>query len=225
MAGEQSQLSLSQFLERLKGFEGYTDHLYLDTVGKVTVGVGLMFESADRLVASHISFRFKTSGKLAVDADIRDEFKRISKLAKGHHPPFYRIKGFLTADSSDLQGRLVRRLANALTDAIFFYNTGKPIPNTKFEEYADLPTNVQLALLDMAFNLGRGRLGKFQKLRIYLKQGDWTNAAKSSHRRGIQSSRNEAIYNWIFNQPKDLAPPANIRLEQRFDGPGKQQMA
>lgn len=225
MAETSADLSTTQFIERLKGFEGYADYLYLDSVGKVTVGVGLMYGSADALVNSNITFRIKTTGKIASAADIREEFKRISKLSKGRTAGFYRSKGLLTADGSDLNGRLLRRLSTALTDAIFFYNTGKPVPDTKFPQYSDLPANVQLALLDMAFNLGRGRLGKFQSMRTCLKQGDWINAAKNSHRRGIQSSRNEAIYNWIFNQPKDIAPPPKTRLNPSIDRPDNTRLA
>lgn len=225
MASDTGQLSPTQYIERLKTFEGYADHLYLDSVGKVTIGVGLMYGSADTLVGSNITFRTKTNGKIASASDIRDEFKRISKLSKGRGASFYRSKCLLMADGADLQGRLMRRLSTALTDALYFYNTGKPVPNAKFEKFSDLPGNVQLALLDMAFNLGRGKLGKFQSLRNALKQGDWLNAAKNSHRRGIQSSRNETIYNWIINQPKDAMPPPGKRLDPTLGDSGRQQLA
>lgn len=211
MADERGQLSPTQFIERLKGFEGYADHLYLDTEGKITVGVGLMYGSAEALVASHITFRHKVSGKIASATEVKEEYRRVSKLAKGRSVSFYRNHGLLSADGSDLQGRLVRRLSVAFTDAMYFYNTGKPVSGVKFEHFTDLPTNVQLALMDMAFNLGRSKLCKFQKLRALLKQGDWTNAAKESHRRGIQSSRNEAIYSWIANQPKDTQPLTKLK--------------
>jgi GH24 family phage-related lysozyme (muramidase) len=211
MADERGQLSPTQFIERLKGFEGYADHLYLDTEGKITVGVGLMYGSAEALVASHITFRHKVSGKIASATEVKEEYRRVSKLAKSRSVSFYRNHGLLSADGADLQGRLVRRLAVAFTDAMYFYNTGKPVSGVKFEHFTDLPTNVQLALMDMAFNLGRSKLCKFQNLRAFLKQGDWQNAAKESHRRGIQSSRNEAIYQWIANQPKDIAPMPKVK--------------
>lgn len=211
MADERGQLSPTQFIERLKGFEGYADHLYLDTAGKITVGVGLMYGSADSLVASHITFRHKATGKIATASEIKEEYKRVSKLSKGRPLSFYRGHGLLSADGADLQGRLIRRLAEAGTDAMYFFNTGKPVAGGKFEQFSDLPTNVQLALMDMAFNLGRSKLCKFQNLRAFLKQGDWQNAAKESHRRGIQSSRNEAIYQWIANQPKDIAPMPKVK--------------
>jgi GH24 family phage-related lysozyme (muramidase) len=225
MAEDAGQLTPSQYLSRLKIFEGYADHLYLDTVGKITVGVGLMFGSAESLAASHITFRHKATGKIASAQEVREEFKRIAKLSKGRSMSYYRHHGLLAADSSDLQGRLVKRLSAALTDAIFFFNTGKQVKDAKFEEFADLPANVQLALLDMAFNLGRGKLGKYQSLRAYLKQGDWTNAAKQSHRRGIQSARNETIYNWIFNQPKDFKPIPKRRVNPSGDSPARSVLA
>jgi len=211
MADELGQLSPTQFIERLKGFEGYADHLYLDTEGKITVGVGLMYGSAEALVASNITFRNKVSGKIASAAEVKDEYKRVAKLSKGRTLSFYRSHGLLCADGADLQGRLVRRLSVAFNDALYFFNTGKPVAGVKFEQLTDLPSNVQLALIDIAFNLGRSKLYKFQKLRGFLKQGDWQNAAKESHRRGIQSSRNEAIYQWIINQPKDIAPPSKLK--------------
>ena len=78
----------------------------------------------------------KTMGKSA--AEVKEEYKRVAKLSKGRALNFYRSHGLLCADGADLQGRLVRRLSVAFTDALYFFNTGKPVAGVKFEQLTDL---------------------------------------------------------------------------------------
>lgn len=47
-----------------------------------------------------------------------------------------------------------------------------------FVNFALLTPNRQAVLVNMAFNLGRKRLSKFVRLRHYMQQGDYNNAAK-----------------------------------------------
>ena len=44
--------------------------------------------------------------------------------------------------------------------------------------FEDFPGEVQEILVNMMFNLGRPRLGKFKKMKAALEKGDWKEAAK-----------------------------------------------
>jgi len=54
------------------------------------------------------------------------------------------------------------------------------------------PEPAQLALFDMAFNLGvSGLFRKFPKMIAAVRARDWATAAAQCHRNGIQDARNE----------------------------------
>ena len=44
-------------------------------------------------------------------------------------------------------------------------------------EFGDLPDEVQQILVNMMFNMGRTRLGKFRNMNKHILAGDWKNAA------------------------------------------------
>lgn len=200
--GDSAALSTSQFLAKLETFEGGNlDHLYLDSEGKVTVGIGLMFPSAEALKKSALRFKFATTGKYVGTDEIGAEYKRISAEKKGYRAAYYRKKTILRADKNQLYLAFLKRYKIAQADAVFFFNTGTVITDAIFEKFDELPVNVRYALEDMAFNLGRPKLIKYQALRKYLKLGEWKEAATESKRKGIASNRNTQIFKWIESQP------------------------
>jgi lysozyme len=46
------------------------------------------------------------------------------------------------------------------------------------EDWFNFPGEVKSILINMMFNLGRTRLGKFKKMNAAIKAGDWEEAAK-----------------------------------------------
>jgi hypothetical protein len=76
---------LDQSLAKLEHFEGSVPWMYLDTVGKVTVGVGLMLP--DVAAAQHLSFTL--DNRPATPAEIAAEFTRVHALPMGRPAQFY----------------------------------------------------------------------------------------------------------------------------------------
>lgn len=59
------------------------------------------------------------------------------------------------------------------------------------KSFDELPEEIQQALLDMAFNLGPGKLKtEFRKLKKTIAAEDWLRTAEESSRRGPQPARN-----------------------------------
>lgn len=177
----------AEFRAKLKLFEGYADHMYLDTVGKVTIGTGLALDSAQKAQSASLGFRNRKTRKQADNEAIKEDFERVSKAPKGMYPPSrYARYTELVADAAPLKRELDRRLRVAKSDALAFY-----------PQYRQLPSSAQYALLDMAFNLGRSRLLQYRKLKVALNNKNWALAAKECHRTGVQPSRNKAIADWF----------------------------
>lgn len=71
-----------------------------------------------------------------------------------------------------------------------------------FLNFASLPDQVQRVLVNMAFNLGRGRLSKFKKLITAVNEGNWQKAADEmvdSRWYNQVGNRSIELENWMRN--------------------------
>ena len=182
----------AEYIAKLEEFEWYTDYMYLDSRGYVTIGVGILLASAAAAKGAGITFKNRKTKKAATPAEIEKDYKSVKAAPKGMVESKYEKYTELVA-TGGLDSRLQKELSQAKSDAKSYY-----------PDFNNLPDTVQWALVDMAFNLGGDGLKKFAKLKAALEKAvqskakeDWEAAAKESSRTGIQSSRNDAIYAWI----------------------------
>jgi GH24 family phage-related lysozyme (muramidase) len=168
-------------LERTKRFEGSISHMYLDTVGAVTVGVGRMLP--DAVAAAKLAFLRNADQAAAAAQEIKDEFSVVHGKEKGKVASFYKQFTTLHLTDATIDTLLTEDLERVVTGL-----TGK------LPDYGSYPEKVQEALVDMAFNLGlNGLMTKFPKFVGHIKQRGWKAAAGECKRGGISDARNNEI--------------------------------
>ncbi len=168
---------LEQALAKLEEFEGSIPWMYLDTVGKVTVGVGLMLPDAE--AAKHLSFVI--DGRRATDSEVGAAFARVDQMAMGRPALYYRAQH---------GPELARMTIDTLLRSVVVGFEGEL--RKQIKGYDVLPDTVKIALLDMAYNLGPlGLLHGYPRLLDAVERGDWARAAAASMRRGPGAARNE----------------------------------
>ena len=174
--------SLDAARKALVSEEGRVSHMYLDTTGNVTVGVGhLLAHPKD---AESLEFVHGETGTLATADQIRAEFRAIKGMSKGHGPSFY-------AETATLQ--LPDSAIDALLDSDIEIKFAEITAAEACRSFADFPGEAQQALLDMAFNLGTSKLThQFKKLMGCVEREDWAGCAEECSVRGVQDSRNAA---------------------------------
>lgn len=164
-------------------FEGVVNHLYKDTRNNVTCGAGF-------LVPDEAALR-KFNWMPNLPSAIAD-FRLLQEQPSGKTPVFYR---------KICHARLSE-------DAIrqFFDNEVITCRKALQRDWnlSRLPEPVQIALVDMAFNLGVGGLSKYRKLRQAVQAHDWATAANECHRNGIQDARNEATRQLFLQAAADV---------------------
>lgn len=152
-------------------FEGIVPHLYLDTRGNPTCGVGF-------LVTGNVELsRMPWSPDVqAAQADLQLVLEEPPGL------PAHRYARLCKARLSELAMRTIfdRKVAE-MRRAM-----------TREWHLSTLPESVQLALVDMAYNMGAYALSKFAKLRAACVARDWRAAAAECSRKGVQDARNDA---------------------------------
>jgi GH24 family phage-related lysozyme (muramidase) len=170
-------------LEKIKKMiiehEGSIPHMYLDTVGKVTVGVGFMLPSPE--AAKKMKFIDRETGEPATDNEIERDFNAVQDQEKGNRAQYYEQFTRLDLPDEEIDSYLEKRIEE-------FQNGLRG----KFDDYDNYPEAAREGLLDMAFNLGvEGLVNKFPTFTAAAREGDWAKCAQECHRRNIGEERNE----------------------------------
>jgi GH24 family phage-related lysozyme (muramidase) len=167
---------LEQSLAKLKEFEGCVPWMYRDTVGKVTVGVGLMLPDAKAAEA----LPFVLGARAASPGEIVAEYARVDAMTFGRASAFYKIPSSLELTPQTIDAKLKSVLESFEADL-----------RIQFPRYDALPDGVKMALLDMIYNLGSEGLFKgFPHLVAAVEAGAWAQAAEHCVRRGPSAARN-----------------------------------
>lgn len=177
-----------QVVRRLETYEGRVDHLYLDSVGKVTVGVGHLLPDRDAVAFIDLyTAQNGATGALATLSEKRDEYDRVAAQPIGYRASWYRSAArlvMLDADISTLRDNHVRSFYRELQS---IYMTSKGCA----EDFDRFPETAQMALFDLIFNLGATRLVTiFRNLDQAIRGSDWRAAAAESHRPQVSAARN-----------------------------------
>jgi GH24 family phage-related lysozyme (muramidase) len=168
---------LEQSLTKLKEFEGCVPWMYRDTVGKVTVGVGLMLPDAKASEA----LPFLIGTRAATQQEIAVEYARVDAMPMGRASAFYKTPTSLVLTQQTIDAKLISVLEGFEADL-----------KAQFSNYHNLPDGVKMALLDMIYNLGPAGLFKgFPHLMAAVQSGAWTQAAEHCMRRGPGLARND----------------------------------
>lgn len=173
---------LEQSLTKLKEFEGCVPWMYRDTVGKVTVGVGLMLPD----VKTAQALPFFLGARAATPEEIAAEYARVDAMTLGRASGFYKTPTSLELTQQTIDAKLSSVLQGFEADL-----------RTEFPHYDSLPDGIKMALLDMIYNLGPAGLFKgFPHLIAAVQTGSWVQAAEHCMRRGPGAARN----NWTRQQ-------------------------
>jgi GH24 family phage-related lysozyme (muramidase) len=161
-------------------FEGSVPHLYLDTKGLVTVGVGCMLATLPD--AQRLPF--------VPAAAVVDDWIRVRKARPGLPAHTYKplTRAVLPVDC------ILKLFNSRCLSFLAALRKAQPAFDT-------FPAGVQLALLDMAFNLGAGALtNKWPSLMKACREKNWAAAAVQCTRVGVQPARNAATIA-LFKEP------------------------
>ncbi|HTC74422.1 MAG TPA: hypothetical protein VK684_02520 [Edaphobacter sp.] len=151
--------------------------MYRDTVGKVTVGVGLMLPD----VKAAEALPFFVGTRVATPEEIAAEYARVDAMAMGRASAFYKTPTPLVLTQQTIDAKLISVLEGFEAEL-----------KGQFPHYDNLPDGVKMALLDMIYNLGPAGLFKgFPHLVAAIQTGAWQLAAEHCMRRGPSAARND----------------------------------
>lgn len=167
--------------------EGLRPHMYKDSTGHVTIGVGHMIPDAAHAIslnAGPLPFHWQAGkGKGTVtDAHIADDYNKVLAVSGNN----YKAKFYKTVTRLKVTRAAVLALLDR--DANQFLNEVRG--SSSFPGFDAYPVEAQQAIVDMAFNLGVPKLNGFSNFVRAVKQRDWKTAAAESSRKHVQTDRN-----------------------------------
>lgn len=186
-------------VQRLERYEGRVEHIYLDTEGYVTVGVGHLIVNAD--AAKRLNFVHQKTNKKATEDQIVEDYNSVKKQVKGLVANSYRRFTKLKLSNVDIDKLTNQHVAQ------FERELGKIYGSEAFSNY---PSKVRLALFDMIFNLGMTKLrNEFVNFNLHIKDRDWLLAAEESNRLGIADARNTYVRELLEKAGQEASDGSN----------------
>lgn len=158
-------------------YEGNVPHMYLDTEGQVTIGIGHMMPSA--AAAQKVNF-LRADGIKASAEEIKNEFDKVKSMRKSQsadkYEPFTKL-------------HITEQEIYRLTDN-HLINFHKELKNL-YLGFDSFPKNVRFALFDMIYNLGE------PKLRVNLK----ISRKLLMREIGLALLQNQVVRVCLYSQP------------------------
>ncbi len=187
-AASQARLTKA-FLAHLTEAEGVALMPYVDTTGNLTIGFGLNIETPEAFK----KVRFQKGSTATVEPAVRAIAKKLKSDAKNFKNGRFNL-------SYNAQKRHFAAYAISEVEAgrLFQDYLAQNLPRWKENcrrggfSFDTQPAPVQLALMDMFYNMGPTRFSKdkWPKLFKALKEKKYLDAAKQSHRAGVNKARN-----------------------------------
>ncbi|WP_413112114.1 hypothetical protein [Thaumasiovibrio sp. DFM-14] len=177
--------------DKLEEYEGRISHMYLDSEGYVTIGVGHYISDVDSAI--ELSMIVDETGLEATEQEIENEFNTI--LGQGQ-----------TGDrgaryySRFASLHITRETMDELTDEhLQEFQRGLEVIYGAEELYS-YPADVQVALFDMIFNLGQTRLTNvFVNFTAHIRARNFQAAALESRRPQLGDARNDFVRELLEN--------------------------
>lgn len=163
-------------------FEGLVEHMYVDSVGLITVGIGNLIDPIN--IALPLPFRRKSDGYWATESEITIDWTTL-KARKGE----LAVKGYKACapltkvylEREDIDELVLRK-----------FESNEKVLSGQFPEWDTWPADAQLAVHSMAWLMGPYFPPKWPNLTAALKRQDFLFASDNSLTNARPSARNSA---------------------------------
>ncbi len=176
---------------KIIGFEGNVPHIYLDTKGNITSGVGYNVDNKD--IFMNIPWknqnRFATQEEKETAYNKFMELKREKKYGKNVGAGAFKKYSPLTMDEDMCTNAMDKHVQKAVEYL-----------DKRYPWFRNLSPERQAAIIDIHYNTGKFTKDEFPKFIEAAERNDFAEMAKQSHRKDIQKKRNDTIYQWLMGK-------------------------
>jgi hypothetical protein len=184
MRADSGDLPWPQILKDLEHFEGNIPHMYRDTKGFVTVGVGKMLPDVGE--AQKLAFVVRATKRPATREQIAADFAKVKAQPWSKDTDADDYDSDLDLPQLEID-RILKVIAQRSAEEVA----------ARYKGFNQYPVQVKQALIDMRYNMN-ANMDKFLQLNRYTELAyqtgagrDWELAAQHSHRKDVGGERND----------------------------------
>ncbi len=193
----------SRAARMIASHESFIPHMYLDSVSYVTIGYGKMMPDANAAAGLNLISKNARPNRPATDAEKRAEWQVMQALspqgtainyAAGHYRQYSSLE-LTRAEGATL---LDVEVDNAVAICV-----------ANYPGFRRFPEDAQVAMIDMAYNLGNRIHSVFRNFtRAINGTGGprWDVVARESNRPQLSATRNREIYNLYMSAHRASQP-------------------
>jgi hypothetical protein len=195
--------------------EGNIGHMYLDTKGLVTIGIGNLIDPLS--LATPLPFQFKignragaVAGRIATTQEIEAEWRSLK-----NHPLKIALarRGARSCDPlTNLELTMLER--QFLFDRVT--NKQEMQLTAYFPDFGKWPGDAQLGVMAMAWGLGMYFPPRFPRFTAACRKQDFDAAAKECTISNWRPERNAASVRFFTNAARVVANPKAYRVEETY---------
>ncbi len=195
--------NFDEIADFVKKQEGAVDHLYKDTGGNMTVGVGHLITNVEE--AKKLPFYMHDENdkpvRPATPKEIETLYGQIKKIPHGQGVGSSVYNPQTIPKMKDIKLREQDR------DQLFKKDLEQRVKELRqnWPEFDDVPPKMKIALMDIHFNIGAGNFkpAQWKEFKKALDAKDWKKAAKESHRDTPHEGRNDKTRDKILEIIED----------------------
>lgn len=172
---------ISDALDYLRLHEGVVDHMYLDVVGLVTIGIGCMLPTPES--GNDIGLLVRSTGIPATKQEILRDWSGVKSQRPGFVAGTYKVYTLTYLPPSAVDAEASKRIVAFVASL-----------RLRFPGFYAFPRLAQLGLVDMVYSLGvAGLVKKYPKFCAAVDRFDWAAAADECTRAHVSKSRNAVL--------------------------------
>ncbi len=186
----------NEMYDFIRGQEGYRDYSYLDTAGKVTVGIGYMVPNVEEMKKLPLVDR---RSKLPVgELRKQQEYEMLHNFAQ---QKMQNGKLNFLAKRYENMSTLMLPKDVATEIARQHIDSEQEHVRNNFPTYNQLDPKAQIGMMDLRYNLGGKKFNRknWPKLHDALEKFDYAKAANEVNRIGVSKDRNDATKQLFLN--------------------------
>lgn len=201
---KERQTALKDFIKTLERFEGNEKNIYLDTKGNMTIGIGKNINAKNDFLTTELRHPTGQLLSLKQKEKLYQKLTHLRDCLINTNGPFNLAVAHQKASSLfDPFRQVFITEEYAKQEAYTYMTTEIPLLNKKLRQNGIEPTQIpqpaQKSLWDLQYNLGNTKFNANNWYNLFnaLKTEDYRKAAEESHRRNVQTQRNDTIRFWF----------------------------
>ena len=171
---------IQHYVETARQWEGSIPHLYQDTRGLITVGIGNLTNTLAE--AQALPFVNTATGNPATAAEIETNFNAVRRMTAGLRASRYRQNPSIELSEDVIDQLAARRIEEEFLPAV----------RDAFSGFDGYPLAAKEVIVDIAYNVGANAIRRWSNLIAHCEAHDWRSAATETEVRSSSASRN----NW-----------------------------